>query len=329
MDKSDKIEKLNNKNYFNWKFKMKLILIKEDLWDTVVNEPPTGRGLAAWNKRDAKAFSTIGLAVENGQLVHIRNSETASEAWRNLAEIHEKNTLTNHISLYKKIALHRMKSGDDMEQHISELDGYFQQLSDLGTVVQELWKVGMLLASLPKEYANLVTALEARDESEITWGLVYSKILDEHQRQTTNNDDVIEERVMKITSTSTNMLCHFCKKNNHEMRDCFGYKRYQQFREFEDFQRQKTDNMNEKVNRVMLDDCENEEDEEICVLSFKTESKVENQILSVQENLDLNQDSRVPVLNTLNDGQSGNYRIKLDKKQDWKKVKRKEENKLL
>lgn len=115
------------------------------------------------------------------------------------------------------------------------------------------------------------------------------------------------------------------------MRDCFGYKRYQQFREFEDFQRQKTDNMNEKVNRVMLDDCENEdtEDEEICVLSFKTESKVENQILSVQENLDLNQDSRVPVLNTLNNGQSGNYRKKLDKKQDWKKVKRKEENKLL
>lgn len=34
MDKNI-IEKLNNNNYFVWKFKIRLLLIKEDVWDAV------------------------------------------------------------------------------------------------------------------------------------------------------------------------------------------------------------------------------------------------------------------------------------------------------
>lgn len=61
-----------------------------------------------------------------------------------------------------------MNPDTKIEDHINQMDGYFQQLRDLGEDASELWKVGMLFASLPKEYATLITALEARNESEIT-----------------------------------------------------------------------------------------------------------------------------------------------------------------
>lgn len=88
------------------------------------------------------------------------------------------------MSLYKNIALHRMKSDSKMEDHINETECYFQQLSDLGEDASDQWKVGMLFASLPKEYLKLITALEARNDACLTWSLAYTKLLDEYQRQT-------------------------------------------------------------------------------------------------------------------------------------------------
>lgn len=287
MDKLNNIEKLNNKNYFSWKFKVKLILIKDDLWETITDEAPDSeRPLVRWNKKDAKALSTIGLTVEDNQLVHIRNKNTAKEAWIALQTVHEKHTLTNRVSLYKKIALHRMSPGTKMEDHINEMDGYFQQLSDLGEDVNELWKVGMLFASLPKEYGTLITALEAREESQITWTLAYSKLIDEYLRQTSNDDEISEEKVLKINSNK--LLCHFCKKSNHEMKDCFGFKRYQQFKEFETYQNEKKEREKRSANgKEVVNEIE-EEDDQISYILCTTEGEEHHINVSTIERQDSN-----------------------------------------
>lgn len=73
MDTKNSIEKLNNSNYFTWKLKMKLFLIKEDLWDVIKDERPTllndsrasVREQNRWIKRDQKALAFIGLALDD------------------------------------------------------------------------------------------------------------------------------------------------------------------------------------------------------------------------------------------------------------------------
>ena len=57
---SSKIENLNNQNYQTWKFKMELLLIKEDLWETITKEIPDPV-TAEWQTKDAKARAIIGL----------------------------------------------------------------------------------------------------------------------------------------------------------------------------------------------------------------------------------------------------------------------------
>lgn len=91
-----------------------------------------------WNKKDAKALCIIALNVDDKQLVHIRNKETAIDAWNALKTIHEQDTLTNRVSLYKKIALHRMTVGSSMEDHINQMESYFQHLSEFGEDAPEL-----------------------------------------------------------------------------------------------------------------------------------------------------------------------------------------------
>ncbi|RYG87357.1 MAG: DUF4219 domain-containing protein [Alphaproteobacteria bacterium] len=63
MDNKPTMEKLNNSNYYTWKYKIRLMLIKEDVWDCINEDPPIAnnenrarvRFLQRWNKKDQRA----------------------------------------------------------------------------------------------------------------------------------------------------------------------------------------------------------------------------------------------------------------------------------
>ncbi|OAD56172.1 hypothetical protein WN48_03818 [Eufriesea mexicana] len=77
------ITKLNNSNYCSWKFKVELLLIKEGLWELVTQNRPATPD-TDWFNKDGKARATIGLLVEDDQLIHIRSAKTAKEVWEAL-----------------------------------------------------------------------------------------------------------------------------------------------------------------------------------------------------------------------------------------------------
>lgn len=120
-----KFEKLNNANYTNWRFKMELLLKKDNLWTVISTEGPVAPAGAAdvagvieyqneikeWIRKDEKAFSIIGLSVEDDQIVHIRNEKTAVGAWNKLKQYHEKATLSNKVHLMRQICTTKMDEG--------------------------------------------------------------------------------------------------------------------------------------------------------------------------------------------------------------------------
>ena len=75
----------------------------------------------SWTKKDAKARATIGLTVEDNQLLHMQGATTARQAWEKLKEHHQKATLSSTIFLYKRIFRLRLPEGGDVENHVSEL----------------------------------------------------------------------------------------------------------------------------------------------------------------------------------------------------------------
>lgn len=83
MDTKVTIEKLNNKNYFNWKFKMELMLIKEKNWFTTSENAPNPI-TEAWRNADGTARALIGLNIDDSQLQYVRNTTSAQQAWKAL-----------------------------------------------------------------------------------------------------------------------------------------------------------------------------------------------------------------------------------------------------
>ncbi len=70
------IVKLNNSNYQIWKYKIELVLIKEQVWD-VVNEEEPENPTAAWKRKDDKARAFIGLLIEVTEFIHVKKAKTS------------------------------------------------------------------------------------------------------------------------------------------------------------------------------------------------------------------------------------------------------------
>lgn len=242
------IVKLNNNNYTTWKYKMELLLIKENLWDEVMKDPDENKirnaddtsdtsdnsdddnstvlsvvSSAKWIKKDNKARAMIGLMVEDDQLVHIRNEKTALSSWKALQKYHQKHTLSNKVHLIRSICSLKLEENGDVQKHINKLTDLFQKLRDINeNELSESWEVAMLLSSLSTEYDTLITALEARKEKDLTFAFVQEKILAEYERRIKGRKT--SELGSAMVTTSDVFLCHFCKKEGHFKKDCAKYK---------------------------------------------------------------------------------------------------------
>src|SRR3984885_14576424 len=223
-----KILKLNNRNYQTWKFKVELLLVKEDLWDTISKETPDPV-TDAWKTKDGKARASIGLLVEDNQLHIIRKQTTAKGSWEELRKYHQKATLSSKVNLLKKLCALRLTEHGDMANHLAEMENVTDQLTSLGETLAEHLMVAFFLSSLPDSYATLITALESRPEEDLTVELVKNKLLEEYSRRESNSSIQADQgqRVLKTTKqerdSKTVLTCYFCKKPNHVKKDCRKY----------------------------------------------------------------------------------------------------------
>lgn len=58
-----------------------MLLTKDDLIESVTMTPPatTDAAWAAWNKKDKKARALLNLSIEDTQIIHVKNLETARQ----------------------------------------------------------------------------------------------------------------------------------------------------------------------------------------------------------------------------------------------------------
>src|SRR5262249_49353467 len=84
--------KLDETNYAAWKFKMRMVLELQDLWDVVDGtesipenkdgeaSPAVKEEVRTYEKRARKAFLLIAMTLSDPQLAHIRGCTTGKEA---------------------------------------------------------------------------------------------------------------------------------------------------------------------------------------------------------------------------------------------------------
>lgn len=216
------IMKLNGSNYFNWRYKIEMMIKEKGAWDAIKYPKPEDV-TAEWIKMDEKAHSTIALTVDDDQIQHIRNCTTAKEAWMALKEFHEKDSPSNRVHILRMIMRQRLEEGGNVEAHVNTMNELFQKLMALGGEINpEFFMSATLMGSLPESYDALITALEARTEDKLTSNLVRQKVIAEYRRRIDRRFTSKEELALKVLSKpdKSDKKCFFCKEMGHIRKYC-------------------------------------------------------------------------------------------------------------
>lgn len=116
------IEKLDDDNFDGWKVQMKSVLIHSELWsyvnETVIKPEETKAvELASYNAKNEKALATILLSVKSSQLIHVKNCESAGEAWKKLQQVHQPSGPARKVTLFKQLVQLHMAEDQAMSKH--------------------------------------------------------------------------------------------------------------------------------------------------------------------------------------------------------------------
>lgn len=219
------VKKLNSDNYAMRKFKLQMLLMKDDLWTVIVGTKPTDvTKHEQWNRKDDKTRALIGLTVEDSQVNLMKSATTAKQVWEELQQYYEKATLTNEVMLLKQLCLMRYEDDQNMEEHLVQMDNLVDKVTALGLEIPKRLRIVLMLCSLPDSYSSLVTALEVRPSQDLTFNLVKNAIIAEYKRregQLRMNDN--SEIAMRVNSNRKEVICYFCHRKGYLKQNCRRY----------------------------------------------------------------------------------------------------------
>lgn len=148
----------------------------------------------------------------------IRNCKTAKATWDEIKKHHQKTTMTTKVSLLKKLCKAEYNENGDMEGHLFRMEELFSSLANAGQELDANLKVAMVLKSMPDSYDNLTTALETREDKDLTMELIKGKLLDEAQKRMEKTRQ--GEAILRVGTEKKTIVCHQCRKPGHMKRDC-------------------------------------------------------------------------------------------------------------
>ena len=226
------IKPLNGANYATWKVQCKMALVREGLW-SIVNETEAAPNddeneqATKYRLRRDRALATIVLSMEPSLLYLLGpDPEDPAEVWKKLENQFQKKSWANKLALRRKLYALQLKEGQSIQKHIKEMTELFDELAIVGDPLDDENKVVHLLASLPKSYDMLVTALEASpDVPKIE--VVTERLLHEEtkRKEGIQQDEKAMASRQNRWESGKGPECYFCGKRGHFKRDCRSYKK--------------------------------------------------------------------------------------------------------
>ncbi|GAA5913710.1 hypothetical protein JCM5296_000009 [Sporobolomyces johnsonii] len=212
-----------SEDYHNWSFALRLLFKKKEEWPIVSGAEPrplvtatsdeaAKNALTAWEKKDSSAQVSIAWTVEQNQLTHIVNKETAASMWAELK---------------------KYRDGDDIHEHISSLVNLSIELAAIDEAVPDHHLVCYILKSLPQSWDTVVLIIESlAGDNKPKSSDVIARVYAEAERRKTSPPSTTKKSnpgALVVASNGgrpnsgprkSNVECYNCHRRGHLSRDC-------------------------------------------------------------------------------------------------------------
>jgi len=229
-----KIDKLTETNFTEWRQHMKMVLALRDLDDMLDEDgKPTDakdRELALWKRLDTKVTAIIGLTPGSEQLEHVSGCKTTAEVWSTLQGVFQRKSLMNMMKARREFYTVEMTVGEGMLGYINHVRNLGKNLKAMGGEVTEMDVAMSVLNGRTSKYENLLVALDAKGENELSLDFVESRLLQEEWRLADKSPST--KRIGDIAVVGANhrgqgrrgdlfkIECYYCHKFGHISHDC-------------------------------------------------------------------------------------------------------------
>ncbi|KAL3702032.1 hypothetical protein R1sor_020054 [Riccia sorocarpa] len=112
--------KLNSSTFLSWKYRVKAILSRHDLWEIVTGDEalPEGDGAAVWHKRDRTVLSIIWITIQESEFHELEECKTSKEAMDKITTKHGIVAVGKSRALKTLLQQLKMDEGKSMEEHV-------------------------------------------------------------------------------------------------------------------------------------------------------------------------------------------------------------------
>jgi len=229
-----KIDKLKKANFREWRLRIKMVLALRDQDDMLDEDgKPTDAEtceLAVWKRRDTKASAIIGLTLGSDQLEHVSDCKTTAEMWSTLQGVFQRKSLMNKIKARREFYTVETTFGEGMLGYINRGGNLGENLKAMGGEMTEMDVAKSVLDGLTSKSENLLVALDAKGEDELSLDFVNSSLLQVERRQADKLPAIKRIGDMALVGANyrgqgrrgdlSKIECYYCHKFGHISHDC-------------------------------------------------------------------------------------------------------------
>jgi transposase InsO family protein len=145
-------------NYQTWKFRMKMVLLRNNVWQYVdpagKNVPVPGEPADVAQGR-VKALTDIVLSVKEDIYFIIQSCVDPRDAWNKLAARYQTGNNASRLMLKDKLNSIRLHEGGSVSEYLTQLQSIQAELVGIGQQVPEAEVVERMLNSLPPSFDSV------------------------------------------------------------------------------------------------------------------------------------------------------------------------------
>jgi hypothetical protein len=212
------LAKLDSTNYMVWITRMEDHLVGKDPLEAVSPGFLSGTPSPEDLHIDRKAFLLLRTYV-SGSLIHfLTTSMTAADAWLIMAELNLSNSYSRIRGLIKAVVRLNLHRGECINDYIGRAMALQLSLRMANEPISEMLMVTAILGGLPREFATIVTILEAEDAT-LTIRSIQAKLC--AMEQSISDDRTTAPDAMAMFAGRSNSVCGYCKKLGHTEEKCW------------------------------------------------------------------------------------------------------------